>query len=339
MGDCCTSRLHGGPRDVSWPGAQPPADAVCLRSVPRHSLLICVVLLFGLASSAQAQSARVEIVDLTSRFLAFYDSATARHADPDTRWQMWRRLYGFAAVPPGPFGDSLARRLLDSAWTKYSAALETIRKGPAALAISPDTALARVLGLLKCGDSVKLRVTVFVGGFEGNAFAFGVSDGRSNLAVPVEAGDPERSLIHEFTHAVQRAGCAPFGAPRSGLLAELVVTEGLAMRVVQAALPGHDDEFYTTAAPGWLAAARERRAAVLAGVRAALEDSGNAAWNRFTFGRGATGLPREAYYAGWETVGEMLREGMSLHDIATLNPTEYVGVLRRVIDTLSVSSH
>jgi hypothetical protein len=298
----------------------------------RHDLLVWLALLLGGASHARAQAARVEIVDLTGRFLAFYDSANRRHADPDTRFQLWRRLYGFAAVPPGPFGDSLARRLLDSAWGRYPAALEIIRKGPAGLGIAPDTALARVLGLLQCGASVKLRVTVFVGGFEGNAFAYGVSDGRSNIAVPVEAGHPGRSLLHEFTHAVQRAGCAPFRSGRGGPLAELVVTEGLAMRVVQAALPGHDDEFYTAAAPGWLAAARARRAEILAGVGAALADTGGAVWNRFTFGTGATGLSREAYYAGWELVGELLREGMTLHEVATLNPAEYVGVLRRLID-------
>jgi hypothetical protein len=304
--------------------------------MPSHSRFILTAMLLCLGSPAAAQSgSRVEIVDLSGRFLVFYDSAMTRHADPDTRWQLWRRLYNFAAVPPAPFGDSLARRLLDSAWAKYPAALETIRKGPSGLGISPDSALARVLGLVQCGDSVKLRVTVFVGGFEGNAFAFGMSDRRSNIAVPVEAGNPARSLIHEFTHAVQRAGCARFRTGYGGRLAELVVTEGLAMRVVQAALPGHDDEFYTAAAPGWLAEAQSRRAAILAGVRASLEDSGAVVWRRFTFGGGATGLSREAYYAGWETVGELLREGMSFHEIATLNPADYVGVLRRVIDRLA----
>jgi hypothetical protein len=179
-----------------------------------RSLLLLWILQLGLGLPGRAQSGgRVEIVDLTGRFLVFYDSATTRHADPDLRWQLWRRLYNFAAVPPTPFGDSLARQLLDSAWTKYPAALATIERGPAGLGISPDSGLERVLGLLKCGDSVKLRVTVFVGGFEGNAF-----------------------------------GCAPFRTGYGGSLAELVVTEGLAMRVVQAALPGYDDEFYTAAA-------------------------------------------------------------------------------------------
>lgn len=304
-----------------------------------RSLLLLGLLQLGLGLPGRAQSGgRVEIVDLTWRFLAFYDSATARRADPDLRWQLWRRLYNFAAVPPTPFGDSLARQLLDSAWARYPAALTTIEQGAAGFGISPDSGLERVLGLLKCGDSVKLRLTVFVGGFEGNAFAFGVTNGRSNIAVPVEAGNPVRSLIHEFTHAVHRAGCASFRTGYGGSLAELVVTEGLAMRVVQAALPQHDDEFYTVAAPGWLAAARSRRTEILAGVRAHLNDSGPDVARRFTFGTGVTGLSREAYYAGWEVVGGMLRDGMSLHDIATMSPSQYATVVRSVIDKLVASS-
>jgi hypothetical protein len=304
-----------------------------------RSLLLWWILQLGLGLPSRAQSGgRVEIVDLTGRFLAFYDSATARHADPDLRWQLWRRLYNFAAAPPTPFGDSLARQLLDSAWTKYPAALATIEQGPAGLGISPDSGLERVLGLLKCGDSVKVRVTVFVGDFEGNAFAAGVTNGRSNIAIPVEAGNHVRSLIHEFTHAVHRAGCAPFRPGHGGSLAELVVTEGLAMHVVQAALPGYDDEFYTAAAPGWLAAARTRRTEILAGVRAHLNDSSPDVWRRFTYGKGVTGLSREAYYAGWEVVGAMLRDGRSLHEIATLRPSEYATVVGGVIDNLVASS-
>lgn len=57
---------------------------------------------------------RVTVVDMTPKFLAFYDSATARHADADARWELWQRLYNFGAVPPTAFGREMARRLLDS---------------------------------------------------------------------------------------------------------------------------------------------------------------------------------------------------------------------------------
>jgi hypothetical protein len=64
-----------------------------------------------------------------------------------------------------------------------------------------------------------------------------------------------------------------------------------------------------------------------------LTDSGTAVVQRFTFGEGTTGLPREAYYAGWEVVGIMMeRLGMSLHDVAIVPPTEYPVLIQRAID-------
>src|SRR5206468_10203555 len=128
------------------------------------------------------------------------------------------------------------------------------------------------------------------------AFAFGVRGGKYNIALPVEAGNSARSMIHELAHAVHRGGCAQFPTEYGQSLAELVVSEGLAMRVVERALPGHDAEFYTAAAPSWLAEARRRQAAILNGIEAHLTDSGAAVVQRFTFGEGSTGLSREAYY-------------------------------------------
>jgi hypothetical protein len=61
----------------------------------------------------------LEVVDLTPRFLAFYEAAQAVDTDADVRWRLWQEHYGFAAVPPTPDGQALARRLLDEAWTAY----------------------------------------------------------------------------------------------------------------------------------------------------------------------------------------------------------------------------
>ncbi|HEV2670531.1 MAG TPA: DUF2268 domain-containing putative Zn-dependent protease, partial [Gemmatimonadales bacterium] len=301
----------------------------CVRSRPLR-----LALLAGLLSSGGAppQDPAVQIEDLTPQFLRFYDSAASQHADPQRRWDLWRRLYGFAAVPPTPYGDSLARRLLDSAWDRYPAALSTIARGAAGLGIFPDSAFRRVAGLLGCGDTVKVRLTVFVGGFEGNAFAYGHQNGRYGIAVPVEAGDPARSIIHELTHALHRGGCATFPSGYGQSVAELVVTEGLAMQVVRRALPGHDADYYTAAAPGWLADARARRRAILEGIRQHWTEHGPAAVQRFTFGAGTTGLHREGYYAGWELVGAMLdRLGMSLHDVATTDPAQYPALLAKAM--------
>lgn len=220
--------------------------------------------------------------------------------------------------------------------TPLLGALDKIRMGASGLGVSAAQALHEVEATLRCGDSVKVRVVVFVGGFEGNAFAAGEQDGRYRVAIPVEAGVPARSMIHEMTHAVQRGGCAQFAGSGRSMLGDLVVTEGLAMRVVQRLLPGHDDGYYTAAAPDWLAQARARRVAILLGIHDHLADTGSTAAQRFTFGTGTTGLHREAYYAGWVLVGTMLdRLGMSLHDVAVVDPREYPALIERSIAVLS----
>ena len=172
-----------------------------------HSALIAtaMVLLYACArqtaprtitsdQQVSSQPGGVTITDLSPRFLAFYDSATAATLDASERWLMWKRLYGFAAVPPTPFGDSLARRLLESAWTRYPNAIPRIRKGVASFGVNPDVELRRVVSLLGCGRDTRVRLIAFVGGFEDNAFAFS-TNGIPTVAIPIEAGDPEKSMV------------------------------------------------------------------------------------------------------------------------------------------------
>jgi hypothetical protein len=279
----------------------------------------------------------VKITDLSQRFLTFYDSATAASLDASQRWIMWKRLYGFAAVPPTPFGDSLARRLLDGAWTRYPDAIPRIRMGVASFGIDPDVQLHRVVALLGCGQDTRVRLIAFVGGFEDNAFAFS-TDGIPTVAIPIEAGDPQKSMIHEFTHAVHRSsGCADFKSGYGQSLGELVISEGVAMRVVQALVPGRSEYYYVAHAQEWLDTARTRRNAILDGVRDHTADVGADAVQRFTFGQGTTGLSREAYYAGWEIVGVLLRSGMSFHDIATTPPIRFQALIGRAVASLEAS--
>jgi hypothetical protein len=250
---------------------------------------------------------------------------------------MWKRLYGFAAVPPTPFGDSLARRLLESAWTRYSNAIPLIRKGVASFGVNPDVQLNRVVSLLGCGQATRVRLIAFVGGFEDNAFAFSTA-GIPTVAIPIEAGDPEKSMIHEFTHAVHRSsGCADFKSGYGQSLGELVISEGLAMRVVQVLVPGRPEYYYVAHTQEWLDTAGTRRNAILDGVRDHTADVGADAVQRFTFGQGTTGLSREAYYAGWEIVGELLRSGLSFHDIATTPPTRFQALIGQAIASLEAN--
>jgi hypothetical protein len=287
---------------------------------------------------ASPQPGGVRVTDLSPKFLAFYDSANAQHLDASERWVVWKRLYGFAAVPPTPFGDSLARRLLDSAWTRYPDSLPRIRKGVASFGVSPDVQLHRVESLLGCGQDTRVRLIAFVGGFEDNAFAFAI-DGVPTIAIPIESGDAQQSMIHEFTHAVHRSsGCADFKSGYGQSLGELVVSEGVAMRVVQALRPGRPEYTYVAHSQEWLDTARTRRTAILNGILEHVADSGNAVVQRFTFGQGTTGLTREAYYAGWEIVGELLRSGMPFHDIATTPPARFPALIGKAVASIEANS-
>jgi hypothetical protein len=40
------------------------------------------------------------IKDLTPKFLTFYNEAAKEKASPDRRWELWKKDYDFAAVPP-----------------------------------------------------------------------------------------------------------------------------------------------------------------------------------------------------------------------------------------------
>jgi hypothetical protein len=273
----------------------------------------------------------LSITDLSPKFLAFYDSATSASLAPDERYAMWKRLYGFAAVPPTPFGDSLARRVLDSAWSRYPDSLRRIRKGIASVGVDPAVELRHVVELLGCGANTHVNLIAFVGGFEDNAFAFAIK-GVPTVAIPIESGHPAASMVHEFTHALHRSsGCADIKSGYGQSLGELVITEGLAMRVVEALLPGQPEYTYVAHSQSWLDTANARRTAILNGIRDHVSEAGNSVAQRFTFGEGTTGLSREAYYAGWVIVGELLRGGMTFHQIAKTPAADFPGLIVRAI--------
>jgi hypothetical protein len=289
----------------------------------------------GASGYANRFGGRVTVVDMTPKFLAFYDSATAGRADADARWELWQRLYNVAAVPPTPFGRDMARRLLDSAWARYPAVLPRIRQGLAGLGVAPDSILHRVTELLGCGDAVRVGLRLFVGGFEGNAFAYNAPDGTPLVAIPVEAGDAKLSMVHEFAHAVHRSpACAGFPPGYQQSLAHLVLSEGVAMRVTERLIPGHAATYYLHGSADWLASARAKRDTVLRGVRKHLRQNDEATVRRFTFGTGTSGISREAYYAGWEVTGALLRMGLSLQEIATTPASRVPELVDRAIDQL-----
>lgn len=148
-------------------------------------------LLVASALVAQRSSDPVlTIQDLRPKFLKFYQAATEQHADEERRFALWKQMYGFAAVPPTPEGDQMARKILDDAWPRYAGALDTIRAGRAALQPPPAEVLKSVAQLLQADVPIRATLLLFVGGFDNNAFTAPGKDGIPTVAVPV-AGGPE----------------------------------------------------------------------------------------------------------------------------------------------------
>lgn len=297
--------------------------------------LFCVLALASSAAS-RAQKPTVEIIDKTPQFLHFYRTAVADKADPNTRWKLWKQLYGVAAVPPGPEGDEMARKMLDDAWNKYPAALPEIALGPRAIHPEPSFAFNEVAQLLQPSVPVHVRLVVFVGAFEGNAYTFAAPEGPT-VAVEVEDPDVGLRMTHEFTHVVQ--------AEQSGLsldwkrsLAHTIFAEGLAMQAVHRLHPELTDaQCVGEVTPGWFDRAKALRHQIIADTLPSLDASDNDTTLRFTMGRGPAGIEREAYFAGWIVIGQLLQQGWTFPRLARVKEAELVGLVRTTL--LELNNH
>lgn len=277
-------------------------------------------------------SARVEIVDLTPRFLAFYDAAKSA-PDADARFALWQQHYGFAAVPPGPRGEELSRKLLDEGWPRYEAALPTIRRGSAIFGNEPIQTLGGVMRVLEAEGPVSIKLTAYVGAFDDNAFSTGGDP--PNIAFPVEMGPELRRLImaHEFTHAVhiKIAGLSG-GWERS--IGATILQEGLAIHVARELTPGLTMAQYIEHRPGWWVGISERKPDVLRGMLPMLAKADGETVFRFTIGEGTTGFDRESYAAGWWVVEHLRNRGMSLADIGRLPENEMPAIVERAVNEI-----
>lgn len=272
-------------------------------------------------AGAASPAVRLEIVDRTPKFLDFYDAAVAENAAPQRRWELWKERYDFAALPPVPERDSLARVLLDDAWPRYPGVMAQIRGGAEALRPEAEATLRSVVSLLGA-DSATLQLIVYVGALENNAFFFAY-EGRQGVMFPLE-GDArwrETALPHEMAHAVHHQ-LAGYSEGWERTIARTLFAEGLATRVAQVLVPGRDDAGYLEHRAGWFAEAEAHREAILRGILPALGASDSETVMRFTMGRGTTGVDREAYYVGWLVVGDLLERGWTMAELARVPEDE-----------------
>jgi len=113
-----------------------PASAICL--------LLCCPLL----RADNRNAGELHVQDLTLKFLKFYAAAALPSVTAPQRWELWRKEYGIAAVPPTPAGLALAHRQLDEVWSRCGRLLPAINARERAAERDAREMLPRVKTLL-----------------------------------------------------------------------------------------------------------------------------------------------------------------------------------------------
>lgn len=269
----------------------------------------------------------IEIKNLVPKFLNFYNKAVG--CDGETRFELWKKHYGFAAVPPGEEGALLAKRLLEAAWEKYENVIPFLEQW------SPDSEkiqqnLSMIKSVLEYNESVDVVLLFFVGAFDGNAFAAPYGENRIAVCLPIENGDNQITIVHELTHLVH--GKMTGSAMSWGkTVASLVFQEGLATQLSKYLVPGYKDEVYVEHQEGWLQECRKDVKQILQGIKPCLQERSTERVFQFTMGAGTTGKAREGYFAGWKLIGDMLEDGWSFSDIARIREEDMVNILVKYI--------
>lgn len=281
----------------------------------------CGCLVSSLPTLAAEASHSLEIVDRVPKFEAFYAEATARPVDADARFALWAKDYGYAAVPPGPEGQAMARKMLDASWDRYPSLLPKLPSLAEQAKADAQDAFDKINALFKTEDvPIHTKLVLFVGNFDNNAYSIPAMNGAPPaVMMEVENVSLRTVLAHELSHTVhfQLAHVQnSFGAP----IGEGIFLEGLAMRVSQKVYPGLPEEAYTEMPDdsGWLKRCYANRDAVLAGIRQDLDKQGREIAMKYTFGDGNTGMHREMYCAAWIVMGRMLDSGKSFSELARI---------------------
>lgn len=273
----------------------------------------------------------LDIVDRVAKFQTFYAEATAAPLVTDARFALWQKDYGIAAVPPGPDGATMARKLVDGAWADYPALLPKLPALRSQAEADARDAFGRINALFRTKNvEIHSRIVFYVGQFDNNAYSIPAIGGEApTVMMPVENVQLRTVLAHEIAHTVhfQLAGVQnSFGGP----VGELVFLEGLAMRTAQKVVPGLPDIAYTQMPSDhdWLAQCVAKKDAVLAGILPDLDKSGREIAMKYTFGQGNSGMQREGYCAAWIVMGRLLDSGKTFGELAHVPEAQMVATIK-----------
>lgn len=261
------------------------------------------------------------LLDLTGKFHRFYQLAA--HTDPEARWALWQEHYNFAAVPPIPEAQAMARKLLDAAWDRYATLPVDLAEEVRRLEQQVAQATSELETLFQT-SAPEFRLVAYVGGFEGNAFVAG-----NALCLPVEMPREwlEPVVRHELAHLFHHKLSGSAGGWQRPLAA-LIVEEGLATRTVDQLAPELPLQ-NRIGELGWLSACEEVRSPLMADALPHLAGSDDATLTRFILPHPIFELERTAYALGWWLVGEWLTQGKTLVELARIPERELPEFLRQ----------
>ena len=269
----------------------------------------------------------IEIIDLVPKFLDFY--GRAGQCDAEMRFDLWKKHYGFAAVPPGEDGLLLAKQQLETVWEKYEKVIPFLKQW-APDSVKIEESLSKIKSVLEYKESVDVVLIFFVGVFDGNAFAAPYGENRIAVCFPIEVGEDEIAIVHELTHLVH-GKIIDSGMSWEKPISSLVMLEGLATQLSKHLVLGHRDEDYIEHEAGWLQDCYQGVEQILGGIKPYLKECSSERVFQFTMGTGTTGKVREGYFAGWKLVGDMLKDGWSFAQIARIKEADMADVLGKYI--------
>jgi hypothetical protein len=243
-----------------------------------------------------------------------------------------------AAVPAGPEGDAMARKMLDAAWPRYPSLMPTLPSLARAAEEGAREVFDTDLAVLEARDApIHTKLILHVGQFTDTAYSVPPLEGEPATSVmPVENSAYRRVLAHELAHTIhfQLAGGID---PYKSSLGQMMFIEGLAMRVAQRAEPGRIDADYA-AMPGdaeWMPRCFANKDRIIRGILADLDKTEPKIEFKYTFGKGNSGMQREVYCAAWFAFNALLDHGQSLPELARLPADRMTVTMREVLTPAS----
>src|SRR5690606_31931676 len=118
----------------SWPGQYLPTEKDLVK-FPLSRDLSCALRTHY--ADGEGAAVRLWQLDMTERFLHFYERASRPGTSMDERWRLWRKMGRFAPVPTTPDGMKRAREMFEAVWPRYGQSLDAIAAGGAAVREAP----------------------------------------------------------------------------------------------------------------------------------------------------------------------------------------------------------